>query len=97
MEMMPVYSVTHFQNFLASAKEQGWSILGTAGPSSESKEERGKIVMENKSRESRERERKLKTKIIDCRDFVKSGPTLLVLGNGYQYNETPLRDEINKQ
>ena len=81
MEMMPVYTVSHLQNFLASAREDGWCILSTAASNS-CPEERGKVVVEDRGRgRSKERNKIIRTKTVDCQDFVKSAPTLLVLGN----------------
>lgn len=108
MEVMPVYSITHLQNFIASAKDDGWSILGTAGPGKSPEEVKGgrgnspEEVKEGRENQGQGRENQgqgrenqgqgrghtedsmPKTKsakmTIDCRDYVKHGPTLLVLG-----------------
>ena len=76
--MMPVYSVSHLQNFLVSAKEEGWCILGTAGPNQGDGEE-GRGGIEKRTQGGRER--MLRAKTVDCRDFLKCGPTLLIIGN----------------
>ena len=70
MEIMPVFSVSHLQNFLTSAKENGWSILGTSGfPSAMDKK---------KQDENKKESRKLKT--MNCQEYVKKSPVLLVVG-----------------
>lgn len=75
MELIPVYSVSHLERFLQEAKANSWSILGSVSPD----------ITPNKAdsnKDSRqENEKKRKTILhIDCRDYIKQGPTLLVLG-----------------
>lgn len=74
MELMPVYSVNHLENFLKEAKESGWEILGTAGP---------RIPHDlDGNADSWHDDRKKRKEIpqVDCREFTKQGPTLLALG-----------------
>ena len=75
MELMPVYSVSHLENFLKAAKSSGWHILGTAAGSDPGQQEEGgeggdtRSVMKRNAMPS-----------VDCHDYIKQGPTLLVLG-----------------
>ncbi len=70
MELMPVYTVGHLENFLKEARTNGWNILGTAGPEAEDPRD---------SESWHEKERKVIPQI-DCNDYSKQGPTLLALG-----------------
>jgi tRNA G18 (ribose-2'-O)-methylase SpoU len=79
MELMPVYSVSNLEAFLVEAKENGWSILGSSA-SPETREESEEGSHRNRKEESRGK----KMPQVDCRSYVKQGPTLLVLGTSVQ-------------
>ena len=70
-----MYSVSHLENFLKAAKSSGWHILGTAAGSDPGQQEEGgeggdtRSVMKRNAMPS-----------VDCHDYIKQGPTLLVLG-----------------
>lgn len=70
--MMPVYSVSHLEGFLVEAKRCGWSIMGTAGT---------EIVEQSDDLENAQHNVKPLPQI-DCNQYTKQGPTLLVLGKG---------------
>jgi len=73
MELMPVYSISHLQNFLTSVKENGWSVLGTSGfPSAMDKKK------QNDQKNEKRKEKMLKT--MNCQEYVKKSPVLLVVG-----------------
>ena len=87
MELMPVYSVSHLEGFLVEAKRCGWSILGTAGTD---------IADESDDFDSDENtQRNAKTRKalpqIDCNQYTKQGPTLLVLGKGSLCHDSYVR------
>ena len=75
MEIMPVYSVPHLQNFLSAAKEYGWSILGTTGfsPGNEN-------TKKPRSEGKEKKEKQKMSKTMDCQNYVKNSPVLLVVG-----------------
>ena len=82
MELMPVHSVSNLEGLLVEAKESGWSILGAASP---------KVGEESEGAGDRKYRRHGDTKEpiphVDCNDYVKQGPALLVLGV-YKYTYT---------
>lgn len=76
MELMPVHSVSNLEGFLGEAKESGWSILGAASP--ELGEEESDEGGSHGNREEEGERSRLPQ--VDCTDYVKQSPTLLVLG-----------------
>ena len=72
MEMMPVYAVSGMEKFLAEAGSNGWTVLGTVGMERLNKAETGS--------EKQEMKRGSRKPVIDCREYVVEGPTVVVLG-----------------
>ncbi len=84
MEIMPVFSISHMKNFLSSAQEHGWSILGTSGfPTVNGSS--SKVVNANKpvnaKKQKQEEQKALKT--MNCQEYVKNSPVLLIVGKGH--------------
>ena len=77
MELMPVHSVSNLEGLLIEAKESGWSILGAASP---------EVGEESEGAGDRKYRRHGEPiPLVDCNDYVKQGPALLVLGM-YKYS-----------
>lgn len=71
MELMPVYTVSHLENFLKEARGNGWEILGSAGPHLEEARE---------SESWHKQEKKKEIPQIDVYEYCKQAPTILALG-----------------
>ena len=72
MEMMSVYSVKSVVQLIQEAGRNGWQVLGTVS----SEEDYYQSVSNTKTRKFSDK----KKTVLDCKDHVKKGPTILILG-----------------
>ena len=70
--MMRVYSVSGMENCLTEAGGNGWTVLGTVGMERLNKADTGSG--------KKEVGKGLRKSVVDCREYVVEGPTVVVLG-----------------